>query len=321
MIKIGIDALHYPISSKPSSHRAGWAMYWRHVLQKCYPQDHVEILHRGDEDRWPEFDKLFFYHGIEWSGGLNLPGGMSPEILSRFERFAELQVELYSLDIPFPDFYSLLLKRDVDLPGLKDLPLRACTVELPRSKSVVLGDSHALGVMASHGEYVKVNRIDFKTLHGALSMGLANLINDPAVTRATVFFGMIDVRHHVRRYPIEQTQQLLAEFETQLKSLNMDIELAELYPMTKDTRRLPKTGYYKGTPFYGSLEDRIKIVDWWNQQLQVMRDRNSWRIYTPPAEFKDEDGTMDEAFMEKPQSVHLSPAHYRYDFDNDRVRY
>lgn len=326
-MKIAIDCLHYPISPRISSHRSSWARYWKWTLQTEFPDSEIEILGRNDSHKWTEFDQVYFYHGMEWNGKLNLAGGVNTYTVQRMKNFASTKLKrVLSLEVDFPDYGKLLFDRGYNIPELVDSHKNVATVDFPDSKSIVLGDSHSLSVMDSNGDFVRVHRTDFKTLNGALDIGLDSWTgvdwND--IDQCTFFFGMIDLRHHILRHGgVSAIDELMTRYEDQLKNIKkmgVDVELAEMYPMTKDSRNLPKSGFFKGTPYYGELKDRILMVSYFNRKLEGISLRNEFRFYKQPEILTDVDGTMDEFFLEKPRSVHMNPEFYRFDLEKGETR-
>jgi len=95
----------------------------------------------------------------------------------------------------------------------------------------------------------------------------------------------------------------------------LDIEHLGIYeplPIEDESRKLPKSGYYKGRPFWGSWEDRNRAREIFIETAKNENERiNSrvrlieWTDY-----LKNPQGQLDFAHMEKPRSVHLSRASY-----------
>jgi hypothetical protein len=92
------------------------------------------------------------------------------------------------------------------------------------------------------------------------------------------------------------------------KEYGLEVEIAVPWPVEHEERKLPKSGYYKGKPFYGSQAERAQLV----------RDIRSFMLEegTNPVLYPEEwldlpPQVYAEQCMEKPQSVHLSPTVYR----------
>jgi hypothetical protein len=101
-----------------------------------------------------------------------------------------------------------------------------------------------------------------------------------------------------------------------------DVTLTETMGIEDESRELPKTGYYKGTPFYGSWEQRNRVRLIFNEVINdYTKDCPGWMSLSFPKYFFDESGKLRFDVMEKPQSVHLSPEHYRWDLDANKLRW
>lgn len=325
-MKIAIDCVHYPISKSVASHRASWARYWKWYLQTKNPKATIHILGRNDHTKWQDYDEVYFYQGMEWNGSLNLAGGVSDYTLERMRTYAKTKFKkVFSIEVDMPNYYELMKNRKVDDPTLKENH-KPETVTMPQTDNIVLGDSHSLSVMDSDGKFVKVYRTDFKTLYSALETGIKNVqdIDWSKVKQVTLFFGMIDLRHHIMRHGgIKIIDDIIDRYEDQLIQLSKEgvkIELVEMYAMTKDSRKLPKSGYYKGTPFCGSLQDRIDAVNYFNSLLKALSKRRGFKFYEQPEIFIEDNGTMDDWFMERPRSVHMSSEFYRFDLEKGKTR-
>jgi hypothetical protein len=83
-----------------------------------------------------------------------------------------------------------------------------------------------------------------------------------------------------------------------------------------ESRELPKTGYFRGTPFFGSWEERNKCREIFNAVMdELPKMDHDTAVIKFPEHFFDEAGKLRFDVMEKPQSVHLSPEHYRWALD------
>ena len=87
-----------------------------------------------------------------------------------------------------------------------------------------------------------------------------------------------------------------------------DVAIYELLPLENESRKLPKTGYYKGKPFWGTWAQRAEVRHTFNQAVEKATRRAKfirWTDYLLNA--KNE---LDFKFMEKPHSIHLSREFY-----------
>jgi hypothetical protein len=268
---------------------------------------------------------ILLYHGMEWSGALNMFGGAKDP--SPFQKFLDAKNAFMSLDIPCPDFGALGKERcksgseewkafnwDALSRKCKDMPV--ARMKNFRFPNLILGDSHAPSVWLPHS---MISRYDGKTLHGALKLGLSNLIKDYGeLKHVTFYFGNIDIRHHLlrRRMPTKTLMVLLREYEKQIQQVvgNYKIPSIEVVcplPIENESRKIPKTGWYKGTPFYGSRIERQELAEHMTQQIERFTYKHGWRCYKHADTFKNELGELSFDVMERPQSIHIAPKYYR----------
>lgn len=217
-----------------------------------------------------------------------------------------------------------------------------------KSNSLTFGDSHALSAWL---EGSKCSRNDGLTLNGALTRGFSGYIEEMNLQefhRLRLYMGNIDLRHHILRLyklpeAIEEAKRLAKAYvQEALKVKNKfgfnGVEIVELLPIEHESRRLPKTGFYKGQPFYGTAEERMKVRDVFNQTLQEQRKQfGGFQIIQWPSEYQhhveitipasEVAGTFGEIegditfkpgmlrfdVMEKPHSVHIAPSFYLWE--------
>ena len=84
-------------------------------------------------------------------------------------------------------------------------------------------------------------------------------------------------------------------------------------PIENESRKLPKTGFYKGTPFAGTWKERTELVNQFNRSIDEMCERNGWDCYMHPEVYLNSVKELSFDVMEKPKSVHLSREYYRWD--------
>lgn len=326
-MKCAIDMPGGTISSGKRSHKAAWA-YLRAYQLKHEGVD-VKVIHKGES--WDDYDRIYLYHGMEFQGALNLFGGANDKTASLFSRLIDYKGELVSLDIPMPDYGELCKGRlksceegwkntdwDAVSARCKNIPaMRNPNI----SDHLVMGDSHSFSVYVPGA---MVARMDCKTFHGMLQMNVKDLVElnlatweipNQVINKLTLYFGNIDVRHHLCRFAIDLphlVEDMVVEYERQIKKTKIpNIEIAELLPIENESRKLPKTGYYKGQPFHGTWAERNKMREFFNSLLEAMCARNRWFFYRHPKEILNEKGELSFDAMESPRSVHLSPEFYR----------
>ena len=82
-----------------------------------------------------------------------------------------------------------------------------------------------------------------------------------------------------------------------------------LLSIENESRKLLKTRYYKGTPFYGSWDVRNAIKDRFNETLEYVAEKNELGFLK--WEF-NQNAELPFDKMEARQSVHIAPKHYMF---------
>lgn len=327
------------ISSSVHSHRAAQAVIYADQLKGLGIDVDIDY---GNKLNYDDYDTMYVYHGNDFSGVLNMFGGVKDFAgIDRIIEFSKFKGEIISLAIPMPDYSQMLLGRldgndkanpkwkNVDWTNLKRLPdtwsidqhylnygneitLQICKTD----PEIVIGDSHAISL---YKPGVKMNSIPFKTLHGALNDGLIEQIVDKHIgllPKVTLYFGNIDIRHHLARQPNPFTAtKLLAKqyvdtaISLLLRNKASVVQIMEPLPIENVSRQIPKTGWYKGTPYYGSWAQRNELRDTFIEEMERIAPLgvkiNRWTYY-----LTNKQGELDFQYMEKPRSVHLSRAAY-----------
>ena len=322
--KIGIDSITSSFSSKISSHKGAWPRLLKNQLIRA-GYSNVSVL--GKDEDWSNYDVMIIDHGMEFKGTFNLFGGANDELYHRIKKFESFEGKIYSAHIPMPDVGELIRSRyktgtelfrtlDAELISDKCKKVRHFDI-IEKTNNLLLGDSHSFSMYLPK---FMVSRNDGLTMFGALKRGLRTFIPNN-VTNLILYFGNIDVRHHLCRqeYPEKALKDMIAEYEKQIKNLNLTgkIELIQVLPIENESRVLPKTGFYKGEPFAGTWEERTSIVELFNSLLEQVCARNGWRCYKHPEIYYNQDRELSFDVMEKPKSVHLSREYYRFDLDEN----
>ena len=308
------------VSSNIHSHRAAQAAIYANQLEETGYDVHLDRTGNIHSDI-NSFEEIYVYHGNDWGGSLNLFGGMKNYGgINNLIRYSQFKGTVYSLWIDHPKYSEMLEPRmkgeihpdwaKVDWENLKRIENTAKTIkQLTATNRVVTGDSHAI-CMYRPGWFV--NSVPFKTLHGALSQGLSSFIGSEHEI-AEFYFGNIDVRHHLcrRPRPEESTRNLAKRYYEQLSQLDLaKVYAYELLPIENESRALPKTGYYKGTPFYGTWEQRETIRLIFKDEMKKLCAQGSVNFIEWTDYLKNDKGELDFDHMEKPKSVHLSRNSY-----------
>ena len=344
-----IAAPFIPISVGVSSHRAAQGIIYADLLNHYHSSDIKPSLSRSNvqgagakiDSKYEDFnqyDRLYMYHGNDrkatqkdlnfFGGTKNFPHAYNIRNISKFKG------EVYSLEYDMPDYASMLeykfkchLEREgtldtmvpefleVDIENLRAMQERSITIkpQHPTWDSLIIGDSHAI---CMYREGYNVNSVPFKTLYGALELGLKSFINKTDVKHIECYFGNIDIRHHICRQPdVKQAiRDLVDRYVEQVNSLDMESKVIyELLPIENERRRLPKSGWYMGQQFHGTWAERNAARLYFKEYAmqKVQGTDVEFREWLTPS-FYNELGELDFAAMEKPKSVHLSREYYPY---------
>jgi hypothetical protein len=319
-----------PHSRRIYSHRAGWGHLWAKTLNQrmAYEADYLDA------------PVIYLDHGMEFrpdSKGLNyfLKSKESYEKLAaRLKLLQDFNGEVVSLDIPCPlygtrgrsrlcDDASDSFKR-LDFDRIDQVCRRSKTLtHRDRDASVlVIGDSHSISAWVPGAA---IERNDGKTLHGALNLGFGHWLQHyPGLTKLRTYFGNIDIRFHLCRQPMPQKAaiELAARYVAELIKCRdlfgvKEIEVVAALPIEDESRVLPKTGYYKGQPFYGNWADRTAVQWLFNSHLENLCIANGFWFIKWPEHFMNDERQLTFDVMEKPRSVHISPQHYLWKIKSD----
>lgn len=323
---VAIDYIGGRLTDSEYSHKNGWAM-----MKACQLSDslgeNVCVL-RGEA--WDIYDTVYLYHGMEFQDSLNLFGGATEESAKFYERLITAKCNFVSLDIPMPDYGELCKGRlkscddywkNVDWDAVSAVCKSIPYIDhIQFSDKLVMGDSHAFSV---YQRGYNVIRKDGRTLKGVLKKGLSKEISDNGINLSdintiTTYYGNIDIRHHLMREsdPIKAIDSLMTEYESQLKGLNVkNVTVVCPLPIEDITRRLPKTGFYEGTPYYGSQEARSKLVKYITKCIIDICTRNNWNTHQWPANWYTISPLLYmQTYMERPKSVHLAPKYHYWNY-------
>lgn len=311
------------IPRAPNSHVLGRAALWANLLN-------AQLVHNMSspvkiEKELAEQCKVYIDHGANFNGSLNLFGGLTRDIYNNWQELLIMRKcghKIYSLDIDMPDFGEMFRKRlnaestyylfdNSVCNEISDL----CRNHIKRAdytniayKGITYGDSHSLA-FSKKGDYVF--KIDGSTLFSQLRKDWVNTFFDKQTHDVTFCFGSIDVRHHILRTGTE-IKKLARDYIDKVCEFNCTYdtvaEICAVVPVEYEGRRIPKTGYYDGKPFTGSLESRKHITNEFNNYIEqeyekFVKPPGYWYTMCPELYAKE--------YMERGGSVHISPMHYR----------
>jgi len=304
-----------PISNIPvnkKSHVYGWARKWADLLDQSI--DHkCEQYHK----------KVYIDHGANFGGTLNLFGGANKEVFDKINRVFTSDT-IISLDHKMPDYGTMLKKRIGAKTTYKGITEKWCDEISERCRQIssfkmenhpnietgiTVGDSHSIAY-ANKGDVIFRN--DGKTLYGALNAGLKSFMRgvETKGIPITFSFGSIDIRHHFCRHKKLNIRNMIEEYVSQACDITQNAFFAKPVPVEFEDRRIPKSGFYKGTPFFGSLEERKEMTGEFISLLleyaspdQVVGPPEIWYSIDPEKYAK--------TYMELSSSFHIAPLYYR----------
>lgn len=320
--KVAIDDAVTSYSTNIASHKAAWC----HVLKSQLASLGVEAQVLGKHDRLDSFDAWLIALPMEFQGTFNLFGGANDETALRIRRLLDFTGEIWIANHPMPDVGLMVDQRmrsgspewlKLDPAALTERCQGIQMIDLTLgSKTFVYGDSHSVSAYVPGAD---ISRNDGQTLFGTLRAGLASRLPS-GIEQLVTYFGNIDVRHHLCRRPDPMASAigLADDYVNQVKALPIPRKsIVQLLPIEHEGRSIPKTGYYKGTPFYGGREERNLVMQAFNLRLDELAPAAGIELVKWPAHWytmaPEEYANL---YMEKPKSVHLSRQWYQYDFEH-----
>lgn len=308
-----INCPFIPIAKRVASHRGAQGVMYGDQIREKY--GHCDVNYGGEITDHNSYDNLWVYHGNDWSGGLNMFGGVYgfPYVRNTVN-FSKFEGKVYSIGMEFPPYHEMIKNKlesakreyqeewdEVDLHNLERMYVEAEVVDYPnKTGKIVIGDSHSI---CMYRPGWTINSVPFKTLNGAINDGFDKYIPGP-YEELHCYFGNIDVRHHAIR--LEQKPEELADrYITEAEKYNAKIY--ELLPIENESRKIPQSGYYKGEPFYGTWQERTDFRNQFNDYIEKEYGIIRWTQH-----LYNEEGELDFRYMEKPKSIHLSREFYPY---------
>ena len=331
--KIGIDGLERNIPTRKHSHNAAWVWLYKNMLHAS-GWENVDIL--GNHDTYEDYDAMIFYPGIAYAGAINFFFGVDDNVVRRFKRIQEFKGSTFIMNHKMPLIGTTVKSRlhnkstsakigQLNLDALDEICKNTLEFNhVEKTKKLCFGDSHSFSTWKPG---YSVCRNDGLTLFSTIRDGIKETIEEKSdfkvseLTHLTFYMGNIDIRHHLMRQdnPYEKIHSMVIELSNQLKSLSIsNIEIVNALPIENISRKLPKTGYYKKTPYFGTWEERSKLVNTFNTAVDKICIENKWNAFKWPPSFLNDSGELDFEYMERPKSVHLSPMSYRWDLFNNQ---
>jgi len=300
-----------PVNKK--SHVYGWAKKWSDLLNE-------KIDHKCELNH----EKTYIEHGANFSGTLNLFGGANEEVYNKIDKVilnSSCPDNIFSLDHDMPDYGAMLKKRigaKTTCPKITEewcdkvsercSKIKTIRMEDMATPGITVGDSHTIAFAAS-GDAIFRN--DGKTLYGALNAGLKSFMRDVDVNNrpVTFCFGSIDIRHHLCRHKKIDLRNMIERYIDQAYEITRDPRFAVPVPVEYIDRKIPKSGFYKGEPYFGSWKERHDLTQ---QFIELLNEYRGNRVISPPEEWYMMDPERyAKNYMELSSSFHIAPPYYR----------
>lgn len=326
-LDIGIYNPIYGFNDRITSHRSSWA-YMLAAQMKYVGFNRTKVITDKNEDL-SKYHALILDWGMEFKGVFNVFGGASDELAEQIQKFIDYKGILYSAHVEPPDISGFVnARRHTGTEKFKSLDIKGLEKHnvwmkwfshIFYSEHIVFGDSHAL---SCYRPGYMMYRHDGQTLHGILKKGISNVV-PPDAKHMVFYFGNIDVRHHLCRPDSIPLSELMDDMESQLCAWRggkdpKKLTIVNLLPVEHEGRKLPKTGYYEGTPFYGYRERRAELVDYFNHRVEEMCRVHGFANQKWPEEWYQMDPEeYAEKIMERPRSVHIGRQGYLYDLETN----
>ena len=300
---------------RTTSHNYGWTCVINELLKQSLSIDTVDVL--KDYTKLDEYDIICINEGVNYAfGKYNLMGGVLPIYAEKINALNNFKGRIITFHDKV-DYNHFVENKKLDATFTK-------TIEHYNSNSVskklVIGDSHSVSVFQPG---YAISRNDGKTMYGALKQGLSSFIHKDT-EELVVYFGNIDIRHHILRHKEWTTivNDMVNDLILQLNDLNLKkVTFVEALLIEDESRIIPKSGFYKGTPFYGSYKKRDHVRSHFNMILSLMSNTLNceyeiidWNhLYSNPDLYDfNQEHILDFKHMEGKKSFHLRPESYKY---------
>ena len=260
-----------------------------------------------DPSTWNEYERLYILEGVNYQENVfNFIGGPQPEHRAKLEAMANYKGLAIAVNVPIDlNVFNKRFNIDHQFTAINCIDF-AKLHGIIRG-SLVRGDSHSLSVWRPG---FGLDRTDGKTLFGFLK-DADSLIEEwnKKYDEVVLYFGNIDIRFHLMRQdnPAEAVGDLIRRYVEFAKKLN-NATLVNLLPVEHESRKLPGTGLYLKQPYFGTRQERARLVDTANRIM----NNSGLKTLQWPNEWIDEDGTKMFEYMEPKQSVHLKPKYYMF---------
>lgn len=313
-MKIAVISLIGNVPTRLSSHNAGWSFTIRSIIQSQYGEEaQIDFLKQTDDIH--PYDAVCINNGINFKAGAwNFIGG-PPKTLERVLMMLSLfNGEIFSYN-EVVDLNHLVSKRK-ELANLKERTFPKVGLRSTEhvSSDLILGDSHSVSI---YKPGYAISRNDGRTLYGALRNNgkwIKDIVSQRPYKNVHLYFGNIDVRFHLfRQADWSGTNDLVWRYVNLIKELQdegITVEVQAVIPIEDESRKIPGSGLYLKQPYFGTREERQKIVSQFNNTLLIA----SKGVDCKPFVFHEWEFDVPLEFdkMEARQSVHIRPEQYYF---------
>ncbi|MDD2944915.1 MAG: hypothetical protein PHG15_03695 [Acinetobacter sp.] len=313
-----------PLPKSEKSHVRGWAQVWADRLGADIADKNTDLS---------KYDEIYIDHGVNFSGGLNLFGGLNDEVITRIEQMLQCSedfVQIYSLDHDMKEIdygtqmakrlgsnstSSKLTQNMIDASQAMFLSAETLKMYDLSLDELILGDSHSVAYSMSNQ---MIDRNNGKTLHSVM-------LKDPdfkwiidkihpvrnRIKELTLCLGSIDVRFHVLGKNKISAKDLAQKYDVAAfnlsKILGIPVKVCAPVPIEFEERRIPGTGKYEGQNFIGSREQRLEFT----MDFIELLENSGIEVVKPPEDWYKMDGEeFAKEIMEANSSVHIAPKNY-----------
>ena len=318
--------IHAPLGRIPDntqSHNYGYALTWHQRLEESKIVPDITCILNS------EIDTIYACQDASYIDRINFFGGVSNtnrNNLYRYVYMSKLNTEIYSLDHDFSEIIDILITRkdiqewlqhtSINQEDLEELKTKVTTLQMQDLgfKEIIFGDSHTMAYSLPHQA---IHRFDGMTLYSMIKDDAQPLIDRlrPAIDgikKITLCLGSIDIRHHILRKenyiaPEEFVEMYAKGLRAAEDELKVKITACAPVPVEYERRKLPKTGQYKKSNFYGHRNARhdytMKFIDAliYHDILSIM----------PPVHWYEMDPYVyAQSIMEPVSSVHIGAHSY-----------
>jgi hypothetical protein len=303
-MKAAVVGMLNNVGSSQSHHGGGYYHVMLNILKSEHPGD-LDV--NPDPSTWNEYERLYILEGVNYQENVfNFIGGPQPEHKAKLEAMANYKGLAIAVNVPI-DLNVFNKRFNIDHQFAAINCIDFARLHANNTKKLVRGDSHSLSVWRPG---FGLDRTDGKTLFGFLK-DADSLIEEwnQKYDEVVLYFGNIDIRFHLMRQdnPAEAVGDLIRQYVEFAKKLN-NATLVNLLPVEHESRKLPGTGLYLKQPYFGTRQERARLVDTANRIM----NNSGLKTLQWPNEWIDEDGMKMFEYMEPKQSVHLKPKYYMF---------